>query len=281
MANLHKSPETPPLITHQAPPSSCKLSRRKQQKQRDEYLDNTYQRYMVLCILYTVEEPDLEDISESAITRVKWVPIKAYLNAIRTGIIRLHPSSRDKTCETFKLVDWRPPAAEYCNVWFGKSAVEEIYEKNPRGKILIVKTDESFKGSKGHDTHSEWTLPRHRWYDNGIDSPVKALVQSVHDYFPNLKLCWDNVKVCSSEMCSRTPHNANGVCQEITPCTYDLTMNTIYSRVHFPEPEPFVSDSTLSSSSTDKVTSWATQVEPSKERWADMSSEDSMSQCGD
>ena len=153
--------------------------------------------------------------------------------------------------------------AEYCDVQFGRFVVEEIHHKNPRGLILVVKPDGSVDEGLSDPAHGKWTLPRYRWHDNGIDSPVKALVRSVHDYLPNLKLCWDNVVTWPSEICSRTPHIVNGVRQEITPCTYDLTMNTTYSRENFPVPQPLSSADLMSSSSSGK------HVTPFTGRWGD------------
>ena len=247
------------LACQQTPPytKSAKQQRKSRNERLELHLGNAYRRHMVMCVLYSSEKTNQYEVGMADGTRVKWVPIKSYLKAIGTGVIKVHLASRDGAKEYLKLMGWRMPI-EYCEVQFGKSVVEAILQRNPRGQILIVR-HELPNGPSGFNLDNGWTLPRHPWYDNGIDTPVGAFKQSVQDYLPQLKLCWNNVEVGPYEVCSRNPHNENGVQQYLTPCSYNLSMDTTYSRVHFdtpqiPEPQPPLPTSTTPHASTSSST---------------------------
>ena len=173
-------------------------------------------RQLVLCIVHTTggHHEFLDHMDD----QVMWVPTRQYLNATRSGVV--YPKNA-RLKAAVKLLEWEPHPKD-CDIQLARSVVEALHESNPEGQILIVRPKDLDLSMKGDDRHEYWTIPRHPWRDNKVDTAQEAFIQGMHEYLahlPSLELKEHNVHVWKTETCSQ---EVNDRFQSITPCTYAL-----------------------------------------------------------
>ena len=129
--------------------------------------------------------------------RIKWVPLRRYIAALRTGVIYKQTSRQ----EAVELMDWRPHD-QGCDIWFAKALVQDLYRRNRSQCILIVQPE----------SYTTWCLPYQLWDIDGIPTPEAAYVQSVQTYIPNMEISVDKIITMPPQVFKET---------EITPCSYE------------------------------------------------------------